>query len=38
MAGQSVGLVNDIKNVKQIIQDLVTEAEAEFKQVGEFFI
>jgi len=35
MAGQSVGLVNEIKSVKQIIQDLVAEAEEEFKHVQE---
>lgn len=35
MAGQSVGLVNDIKSVKQIIQDLVSDAEKEFKEIQE---
>ncbi len=35
MAGQSVGLVEEIKPVKQIIQDLVTEAEAEFTTLRE---
>ncbi|MCP5106719.1 MAG: hypothetical protein GY950_25265 [bacterium] len=33
MAGQSVGLVNEIKSVKQLILDLVAEAEAEFNHV-----
>ena len=35
MAGQSVGLVNEIKNVQQIINDLVAEAEEEFNCVQE---
>jgi enoyl-[acyl-carrier protein] reductase II len=35
MAGQSVGLVNDIKPVRQIFDDLVSEAEAEFQKVQE---
>ncbi len=35
MAGQSVGLVNEIKSVKQIIQDLLAEAEEEFNHVQE---
>jgi len=33
MAGQSVGLVHDVKPVKQIIQDLTAEAEQEFQTV-----
>ncbi len=33
MAGQSVGLVNEIKSVRQIIKDLVAEAEAEISCV-----
>jgi enoyl-[acyl-carrier protein] reductase II len=35
MAGQSVGLVNEIKRVKQIIRDLLADAEEEFKHVQE---
>ena len=35
MAGQSVGLVNEIKSVKQIIRDLLAKAEEEFKHVQE---
>lgn len=38
MAGQSVGLVNEIKSVKQTINDLITEAEEEFKQVQKLMI
>jgi enoyl-[acyl-carrier protein] reductase II len=33
MAGQSVGLVQDVKPVKQIIRDLAAEAEEEFQTV-----
>ena len=33
MAGQSVGLVQDVKPVKQIILDLTADAEAEFQKV-----
>ncbi|MCP4156769.1 MAG: hypothetical protein GY757_54145 [bacterium] len=33
MSGQSVGLVNEIKSVKQIIHGLTAEAEEEFKKV-----
>jgi enoyl-[acyl-carrier protein] reductase II len=33
MAGQSVGLVHDVKPVKQIIRDLTAEAEEEFQTV-----
>jgi len=33
MAGQSVGLVQDVKPVKQIIHDLAAEAEEEFQTV-----
>ncbi|UCH97204.1 MAG: nitronate monooxygenase [Candidatus Aminicenantes bacterium] len=33
MAGQSVGLVHEVKPVKQIIHDLTTEAEVEFQTV-----
>jgi enoyl-[acyl-carrier protein] reductase II len=33
MAGQSVGLVNEVKPVKQIIEDLTAEAEEEFQNV-----
>ncbi len=35
MAGQSVGLINEIKPVKGIIQDLLTDMEATFGQVSE---
>jgi enoyl-[acyl-carrier protein] reductase II len=35
MAGQSVGLVNEIKSVKQIILDLTADAEKEIKIVQE---
>lgn len=38
MAGQSVGLVNEIKSVKQTIEDLITEAEEEFNQVQKLMI
>jgi enoyl-[acyl-carrier protein] reductase II len=38
MAGQSVGLVNEIKPVKQIIDDLLAEAESEFQTVKKLFI
>jgi enoyl-[acyl-carrier protein] reductase II len=34
MAGQSVGLVHDVKPVKQIIRDLTAEAEEEFQTVN----
>ena len=34
MAGQSVGLVNEIKPVKAIIQDLITDMEATFSRVA----
>jgi enoyl-[acyl-carrier protein] reductase II len=37
MAGQSVGLVNEIKSVKQIILDLTEEAEQEIKKVQKLF-
>jgi len=37
MAGQSVGLINEIKSVKNIISDLVAEAEAEFAKTGKLF-
>jgi enoyl-[acyl-carrier protein] reductase II len=33
MAGQSVGLVNEIKSIKQIFTDLIDEAETEFKKI-----
>lgn len=35
MAGQSVGLVNDIKPVKQIIDDLLADAEKSFADVQD---
>lgn len=37
MAGQSVGLVNEVKPVKQIILDLTAEAEQEIETVGKLF-
>ncbi len=37
MAGQSVGLVNEIKSVKEIIRDLVNEAEEELVEVKKRF-
>jgi enoyl-[acyl-carrier protein] reductase II len=37
MAGQSVGLINDVKSVDHIIQDLVAEAEKEFQTIKELF-
>lgn len=37
MAGQSVGLVNQIKSVKQIILDLTQEAEQEIGKVQQLF-
>jgi hypothetical protein len=33
MAGQSVGLMHDVKPMKQMIQDLVREAEEELQRV-----
>ncbi len=33
MAGQSVGLINEIKPVKKIIEDLVSEAEQTFDKL-----
>ncbi len=38
MAGQSVGLVNEIKSVKKIIQDLLTEADKEIAAVKKSLI
>lgn len=35
MAGQSVGLVNEIKSVKQIFDDLLSEASLEFRHIQE---
>ncbi len=37
MAGQSVGLVSEVKSVKKTIEDLVAEADAQFKQVAQLF-
>jgi len=37
MSGQSVGLVNEVKPVKQIILDLIAEAETQFQAVGSLF-
>ncbi len=37
MAGQSVGLVNEIKSVHDIIADVVNEAEVEFAKIGKFY-
>ena len=33
MAGQSVGLMSDIKPIRMIIQDLIKDAEEELKRV-----
>ncbi|MCP4216866.1 MAG: hypothetical protein GY765_19605 [bacterium] len=35
MAGQSVGLVNEVKPVKGIMEDMVKEADEEFKRIRE---
>ncbi len=35
MAGQSVGLINEIKPVRAILQDLLTDMETTFSQVAE---
>jgi enoyl-[acyl-carrier protein] reductase II len=35
MAGQSVGLMHDIKPIKDIVQDIINEAEGTFKEVRE---
>jgi enoyl-[acyl-carrier protein] reductase II len=37
MAGQSVGLFSDIKSVKQIVQDLMQEANEELARVKRLF-
>lgn len=37
MAGQSVGLIDDVKSVRDIISDLVAEAELEFSKTGKLF-
>ncbi len=37
MAGQSVGLVDEVKSVKDIISDLVDDAELEFSMTGKLF-
>jgi len=37
MAGQSVGLVDEVKSVKQIIRDLTAEAEEEFTRTARLF-
>ena len=34
MAGQSVGLVSDVKSVKEIIDDMVVEAMEELKKLS----
>jgi enoyl-[acyl-carrier protein] reductase II len=33
MSGQSVGLINDIKPMKEIIKDLIDDAEEELEKV-----
>jgi len=38
MAGQSVGLVDEVKPVKQIILDLTAEAEEEFEKVKKLLV
>ncbi len=37
MAGQSVGLVNEIKPLQSIIDEMVTEAESELRRLKEIF-
>ena len=34
MAGQSVGLIHETKPVKEIVRDLVLEAEETFQKLG----
>ena len=34
MAGQSVGLVNEIKPLKAIVDEMIAEAEDEFKRLS----
>lgn len=38
MAGQSVGLVNDVKPVRQIIQELIADAEKEISNVKKLLV
>ena len=38
MAGQSVGLINQVRSVKDIITGLVDEAEEEFARTGKLFL
>ncbi len=38
MAGQSVGLIDEIRSVKKIISDLIADAEKAFAEVGKLFI
>ena len=37
MAGQSVGLVDEVKSMKDMIQELVNDAEAEIKRISSIF-
>lgn len=37
MAGQSVGLVDGIKPIKEIIDEMVNDAEAEFQRLNRIF-
>jgi enoyl-[acyl-carrier protein] reductase II len=37
MAGQSVGLIHEIKPIKEIIQQLMQEAEAELQRLHSLF-
>jgi len=38
MAGQSVGLVDEVKPVKQLILDLVSDADSELKNVKQLLV
>jgi enoyl-[acyl-carrier protein] reductase II len=37
MAGQSVGLVDEIKPIKEIIDEMVNDAEAELQRLNRIF-
>ena len=37
MAGQSVGLVNEIKSIAEIIQEFVNDAEATLREINDRF-
>ena len=38
MAGQSVGLVNEVKPLKSIIDEMIDDAESELKRLQRIFI